>query len=355
MTYRVIQWATGMLGVEAVAGIVGHPDLDLVGCWVHSQAKEGRDAGELAGLAPVGIKATRDKDALLAMPADCVCYMAGREWVENPDATLGELARILRSGKNVVNATWAGLVNPAGLDVEVYRTIQDACLEGGTSFYTGGIDPGYGTGTLGLTTLNIAREVRHIHITEILNQAKWSHPDFFKYFGFGGPDTSNIPLLQPGQTTWHHKSTLHLLAEAMGANIEEIVENHRAIFADETFKIAEGVIPKGSVSGFAYQVVGLLGGEPLVTVEHVIRLRDEDFPELGFPGDGYRVEVFGDPTLRLEFTFNSETGNALHGFYISCAMAAVNAIPGVCDAPPGVLTARDLKPYPTKNVVRAKR
>ena len=84
MAYRVIQFATGMLGTEAAIGIVGRPDLELVGTWVHSDEKVGRDVGELCGLGPVGVQATNDKDALLAMEADCVSYMVDRTWDSTP-------------------------------------------------------------------------------------------------------------------------------------------------------------------------------------------------------------------------------------------------------------------------------
>ena len=39
MAYRVIQWATGGVGRAAIQGIVNHPELELVGCWVHKQGK----------------------------------------------------------------------------------------------------------------------------------------------------------------------------------------------------------------------------------------------------------------------------------------------------------------------------
>lgn len=58
MTYRVIQWATGNVGRAAVQGIVSHPQLVLVGAWVHSAEKAGRDVGELCGVGPLGIAAT---------------------------------------------------------------------------------------------------------------------------------------------------------------------------------------------------------------------------------------------------------------------------------------------------------
>src|SRR2546428_2399166 len=76
MSYRVIQWSTGNVGTFALRCIVGHPELELLGVWVHGPAKAGKDAGELCGLGPVGVRATTDAEALLALDADCVCYTA---------------------------------------------------------------------------------------------------------------------------------------------------------------------------------------------------------------------------------------------------------------------------------------
>ncbi len=74
MTLRVIQWATGGVGRAAIEGIVAHPELELVGCWVHSKDKAGRDVGDICGLPALGVTATCDVDALVNMAADCVLY-----------------------------------------------------------------------------------------------------------------------------------------------------------------------------------------------------------------------------------------------------------------------------------------
>ena len=74
MSVKVIQWATGGVGRAAIEGIVAHPELELVGCWVHSDDKVGRDVGELCGIEPLGVKATNDVDVLINTPADCVMY-----------------------------------------------------------------------------------------------------------------------------------------------------------------------------------------------------------------------------------------------------------------------------------------
>src|SRR6185503_4366463 len=76
VTYRVIQWSTGNVGRHAVRLIAHHPELELVGLWVHSADKAGKDAGELVGIEHLGVTATNDVDALLALDADCVCYTA---------------------------------------------------------------------------------------------------------------------------------------------------------------------------------------------------------------------------------------------------------------------------------------
>src|ERR1700756_2133277 len=94
--YRVLQYATGGVGKHAVAGIAAHPELELAGLLVHSKEKAGQDAGVLASIGPLGVRATDSVERALALDADCVSYMA--LW---PDVDL--ICRFLESGKNVVS------------------------------------------------------------------------------------------------------------------------------------------------------------------------------------------------------------------------------------------------------------
>ena len=108
MTYRVIQWSTGNVGTAALRCIIRHPELELVGVWVHSAGKAGRDAGELCGLGPTGVRATIDVDEILALGADCVLYMPAGTDVDVLD-------RLLASGTNVVT-TRGDFHRPASMD-----------------------------------------------------------------------------------------------------------------------------------------------------------------------------------------------------------------------------------------------
>ena len=111
-------------------------------------------------------------------------------------------------------------------------------------------------------------------------------------------------------TTSYHATTLHLLADAIGVTIDDIVEDHSLIYADEAFDIASGHIPEGHHLRHPVPGQGHVRRKARVIVEHVERLRDHDFAELGFNGDGYRAEVTGTPTVRLDMTISSPPGYA---------------------------------------------
>ena len=137
----------------------------------------------------------------------------------------------------------------------------------------------------------------------------------------------------------------------MGVKLDNILEAHEVIYADEAFDILGGHIRAWTISGQRFRIKGMINGEARVVVDHVTKLRDQDFPEVPFPGGGYRVEVDGEPCLRLDLSLSSHKGNGVHAGYVADAMAVVNAIPVVCDAPPGVLSYLDLLPHPCKNPI----
>ena len=127
---RVVQWATGGVGRAAIEGVLSHPELELVGCWVHSADKHGKDVGEILGPDPVGVAATTSAEEILALDADCVVYSP---LMPNED----EVAALLRSGKNVV--TPVGWVYP---DPAKFGGDHAACGEGGATLHGTGIHPG---------------------------------------------------------------------------------------------------------------------------------------------------------------------------------------------------------------------
>jgi hypothetical protein len=343
MTYKVIQWATGTVGIHAVPAIVAHPQLELAGLWVHSDSKAGQDAGVLCGGDPVGVIATQDQDALLALDADCICYTASSDI--RPGQVVEDLCRMLAGGKNVVNTSFVPLLFPKAAGDGVYDQLQAACLEGGTSFYTSGIDPGFGNAGITIHALALCKEVRTVRMMEIVNYDTWDNPfTMFEIMGFGKMDASQSLLLSPGSTALAWGPVLELVAAAIGLELDSIEERHELLMADADVLIASGTVPKGTISGMRFEIVGMAGGEERLVVEHVTRLRDDDAPH--WPqGQGYRVLIEGEPHVKLELELSSDLGDHNHAGCLATAMHVCNAIPAVVEAVPGVTTMLDLPVY----------
>lgn len=343
MTYRVIQWATGTVGIHAVPAIVAHPQLELAGLWVHSDNKAGQDAGVLCGGDPVGVLATQDQEALLALDADCICYTASSDI--RPGQVVEDLCRMLAGGKNVVNTSFVPLLFPKAAGDGVYDQLQAACLEGGTSFYTSGIDPGFGNAGITVHALALCKEVRSVRMMEIVNYDTWDNPfTMFEIMGFGKEDASQSLLLSPGSTTMAWGPVIELVAASIGLELDSIVERHELLLADADVLIASGTVPKGTISGMRFEIVGLAGGEERIVVEHVTRLRDDDAPH--WPqGQGYRILIEGEPHVKLEVELSSDLGDHNHAGCLATAMHVLNAIPAVVESSPGVKTMLDLPVY----------
>jgi 4-hydroxy-tetrahydrodipicolinate reductase len=337
MRYRVIQWATGHVGVHALRAIARHPELELAGLWVSSEAKAGKDAGEICGIEKTGVVARRDAEAVLAIQADCVCY-AGATDFRLGDA-IDDMCRILASGKNLVTSSFVPFIHPWQVVPAFAEQLEEACRKGGTSFYCSGIDPGFSPDALPIILSSLSERIESIRAQEIFNYATYDQPEtLFEVMGFGKPAGTPVPLLIPGALSMAWGASVRMVADALGVELEEIRQKHEVALAEESFDISCGRVEKGTVAGLRFEVAGVVRGEPRIAVEHVTRLRDDiapDWPQGVGPGT-YRVTIEGMPTMRcdLQIGFRSDDHN-IDGC-VATAMRLVNAIPAVCRAEPGV-------------------
>lgn len=350
MTYKVIQWATGTVGIHAVPAIAAHPDLELVGLWVHSGAKVGRDAGEICGIAPLGVMATDRTSDLLDSDADCVCYMAHSD--VRPGDVVEDLCRMLAAGKNVVNTSFVPMLYPRAAGPGIQERLEAACGAGRTTLYTSGIDPGYGNAGATIAALALCREVRSIRMAEIVNYATWNNPfTMFEIMGFGKKTSADSLLLSPGSTTLAWGPVIELVAAGLDVAIDAITEKHEIRLADEAFDIASGRIDAGTISAMRFEIRGMVGDKPRIVVEHVTRLRNEDAPDWPH-GHGYVIDIDGEPSVKVSIELSSQAGDHNYAGCLATAMHVINAIPTVCEAEPGVLSLLDVPVYTARHLMR---
>ena len=309
MALKVIEWSTGNVGRFALRCIIQHPELELVGVWVHDAKKAGHDAGALCGLPPTtGVKATNDVEALLALGADCVCYTATADL--RPFEAIEEICRILAAGVDVVSTSLVPLVHPKTFIPEVRDKLAAACAAGGTSFFTSGIDPGFANDTLPLVLTGLSERWHEVRCLEIINYTTYDQPQvLFETMGFGKPLDHTPILLAPGTLTFAWGGTIRLLAEGLGVELDEIREMHERRPAVRQIRIGDNVVEPGTMGALRFEVQGFVKGHQAIVVEHVTRLDDELAPEWPTGNGSYRVIVKGVPEIRCELEFEDEHGD----------------------------------------------
>ena len=339
MTYRVVQWATGGVGRAAIEHIVRHPDLELVGCWVHSADKAGLDVGDIVGtVGPLGVTATNSVDEILALDADCVLYSP---LLPNPD----EVAAILRSGKNVV--TPLGWFWPTD---EERQRMEAPALEGGVTLHGTGIDPGGVTEQHPLFFAGLSSAITYVRGEEFSDIRTYNAPDVVRHImGFGGTPEEAKAGMMLGLLTGGFTQSVQMCLDALGFADAEIRSSHQVAVATAPIEGPAGVINPGEVAAQKFAWEAFVGETKVVRVAVNWFMGDEhlDPPwKYGPEGVRFEVEVKGDPDCEV----------TIHGWHPSTIAAGlernpgivvtaahcVNSIPNVCEAAPGLVTFVDL-------------
>jgi len=337
---RVIQWATGTVGCHAIVAIQADPDFELVGAYVHGAAKAGRDVGEICGLNPIGVIATNDKAAILGLPADCVLYMAQGEG--NPQAAIEDICALLASGKNVISTALTVLIYPKAAGADVVARIEAACREGGVSFHGTGIEPGWAAEVLPLTMSPLFRKIDSLLVQEIFDYATYpSREMLFGVMGFGKKADPIPPIVLPPGQGGAFLAPLMMIADALGAVIEEVIYTCDYAYADAAYEVTAGRIEAGTVAGKRYSFTAMIKGRPALKVEHITRLGAHIAPQ--WPtGRGWYVKVEGRPSMVLQVEIDADGKDHNDEACLATAMHAIHAITAVCAAPVGIRTFLDL-------------
>ena len=337
--YRVAQFATGNVGSRSLRRIIEHPNYDLTGVWVSNPDKFGKDAGELAGVGPVGIKATNNIDEIIAAKPDCVMYMPHVNRV-------GEVCKILSAGINVVS-TRMEYQNPAGLSAADRTAIEEACQKGGTSIHASGSSPGFISEALPIVLTSLSRRLDCLTIYEYADTSSRNSPEmlFGPMMGFAGPPGEVNPHMMEHMRTSFAPS-LALTAEALGLSFDDVRVRGEQGLAREDVVIVAGRVPKGTVAATRTTVECLSGGKPLMRFVALWYISGNCETPDGEPWDfrpsGWRVLVEGDTPFDIHITYPVAEADYPAFTPNLTAHRPINAVPYVVAAQPGFVTTVDL-------------
>jgi len=348
MTLRVVVWGTGNVGRPAIRAVAGHRDLELVGVVVSNPDKVGRDAGELAGVGPVGVLASDDVGVALAEDVDCVVYAATAD--TRPMEAYGDLDRLLRSGRNVVSTAFYPLLHPPSAPTIVSGMVGDACTAGGSSVFVSGIDPGGALDILPGLLSGVGASIDEIRVHELFNYALYDAPDVVRnVIGLGGPMDRVPQMLLDESLMMVWAPMIRILGDLLGVEVDEITTSVERRPLEHTIEVdGMGTFEEGTLGAFRFELTGIVQGHPLLVVEHVTRIDDDlapDWLQPVFPGGEHRVTISGHPRLVVS-VHGTEPGEpgAAGGGNATAANRIVNAIPAVVAAAPGAVGPLDLPP-----------
>ncbi|MEB3982570.1 dihydrodipicolinate reductase [Mycobacterium sp. 663a-19] len=342
---RTVVWSTGGVGAIAIDAISRRPDLELVGVWVHSPDKVGRDAGELAGIEPLGVAATDDADALIGLAPDAVVYAASGP--ERDGAAVPDYVRLLQAGINVVSTSSTSLVHPPSYFAPDWRDrLEAAAKSGGASLYVSGIFPGFASDQLALLMTTQSKGIRTITASEVALNDHYPVADvMMDGLGFGRPLDFEPMMKTPGFIEMAWKAPICLIADGLGAELDGVRGTFDRELTHRDIEVAFGTVKAGTCGAVRTRAAGVVNGREAIVIEHVIRMARDVAPD--WPASDcdatYRVDIEGDPDIHCVLTVGAAEGHgAGRAAMTATAMRVVNAIPYVVEAPPGLLSSLDI-------------
>jgi 4-hydroxy-tetrahydrodipicolinate reductase len=338
MGIRVVVCYTGGVGLQAIRLLAQNPRMEIVGVLVHHEDKQGRDAGELAGIAPLGVSATRDVDALVNLRADCALWHS-LTW--EPEI----IGRFLAAGTNVYSSV-GGWFLPGEKE---YEQLEAAAQRGGATFVAGGNIPGLISDVLPLFVSGYTGAVRRIRAFQ--SDYVPHYPSALQLelgLGFGVPPNPDPTVLSAvdEQWLWGIRQSVRLVGEGLGVPVTDvaITKKEYGLSPQDMVLDPSGLrIAAGTPAGVRWTFTGFSGDEPFFEIvnEQTARLDLGEGWRTSADEPNWRVEIDGRPSISCVVDLRHEAGGIDPVAALNAARA-VNFIPVAVAGPPGCRSVLDL-------------
>jgi 2,4-diaminopentanoate dehydrogenase len=334
--YRVVQWATGRIGAAALRGLIRSSQFDVVGVYVHSAGKDGKDAGEICGLGPIGVLATSDPAKIIALEPDCI--------VAVPEgANVDDMCRFLAAGINIVTSR-VDYLDPYSMDQQVRARIETACALGGATIHASGCSPGFSSEALPLVLTSMSRSMDCLTIDEYADiPASCPDVQVTDVMGFGRKPGREFDAGLLDHIGHGFRQSLNVLARALGIEIDKTVVEGETANARQRFLLPGGTpIEAGTVAAQRITVTAMRGTEPVLRFRlnwHCTLDLDTNWE---MRRTGWKIRIDGETPLDAEISFPISPERWSPAMAELTANRVINAVPFVCEAPAGIATTIDL-------------
>jgi hypothetical protein len=324
---RVILCGVGGVGRNVARLLSARPGYRLAAAYTRNPKLAGQDLGALAGVTPLGVGVTTDRQAALAEPADLLLVATTSFLHEvEPDLRAG-----VEHGLNVIT-TAEEAAFPWLTDARLADELDALAREQGVSLIGFGLNPGFIFDALLLTASGVAWDVQSIRLRRVVDISRFS-ATIQRRLGIGFTAEEFAAGVKAGSITGHigFPQSFHLAARCFNRRIERIEKSFEPLLAERRYENEQLAVAPGTTGGFIQRSVAIVDGAPWMNAEFVAHV---DPPSAGYAAaDSFTIEGYNPIHITIDPGCQPQLGTA--GMIANC-------IPRVVAAPPGFITVADL-------------
>ncbi len=327
---RVVLYGVGAIGSRIARFLLEKRGVKIVGAIDVAKDKVGKDLGEVLGIGKrLGIIVSKDSKAVLSKACAEVVVHATSSYLKD---VYPQIAPLAEYGVNVVS-TCEELSYPHVSEPELAKKLDALGMKYGVTFLGTGINPGFLMDTLVVTLTGVCQEVKRIRVERVMNAATRRVP-FQKKIGAGLTVKEFERKIREKAITGHVglEQSTGMIAGALKWQLDKIkVDPVEPVIARKNVASEAIKVKRGQAAGLKQSAHGFVGGEERITLEFQAYIGAEEEYDA--------VTIDGVPPIRQKIS------PCVHGDLATIAVI-VNSIPKVINAPPGLITMKDL-PIPS--------
>lgn len=343
--YRVGIWGPGSMGQSAIRELVRRPETDLVAVMAYSDEKNGVDAGDFVGLPATGVGITTDMATFIAARPEVVLHTA-RDFGDFRNDE--EITALLEAGINVISVL--PYQYPIARGQEAHDRLLNAALKGGATLHGTGIDPGFLYERLAATMTGLSNDITQIRLEEYFSCASLANSEILRLYGFGTSLEELERNAVPATMAENYLTMgIRYLADHLGVPIKRIERRSEHKLAANDINLGNGFSAKaGTVGTVSFEWTAYTEDDvPMFQVQVFWYLDRSMRPAAAQADDYWVIEIEGTPSSRLGLEIKGSIKQNLimterdptPAAYLATMIPAVQAIPRVVAADPGILVA----------------
>jgi hypothetical protein len=323
-TLRVVVSGLGPIGLGVSRLLLETPGLQIVGAADVSPNVAGKDLGVVLGLPrKLRVKVAPDLAKLMRKTRADLAVLTSSSSLKEIKP---QVALLVKRGAHVVT-TCEELAFPAPRNVAAFKELDRLAQRKKVSVLATGVNPGYAMDALALMLTAPCARVKRLAVTRVVDAAT-RRLSLQRKVGAG----LNLGQFRRAVTEGMVRhvglvESVHMIADGLGWKLQRVDETLEPAIAPRDLDTEYLRIPAGAAAGIHQSARGYKDGELAISLDLQIYVGAES------PRD--HVLVDGDPPI------DATIAGGVAGDLATAALA-VNVIPKVMAARPGVLTMKDI-------------